>query len=340
MKNNFLTEAKYISLLSNTLTLFKNKGNNTYNFRCPICGDSKKDKLKTRGYIIHKEGTHFFKCHNCSASMHFDSFLKEVNPLLYGEFKLESISGNQPEEDKQRFKTDITKFGKRRNDKFAPLMELKKVSQLRYDHKAKVYVDKRKIENKFHHKLYYAPKFKEWINKHVPDKFANTTHDEGRLVIPFFDENGYVFAVQGRSLKPDSKIRYITVKFKDHDKIFGLERLNINRTFYICEGPIDSLFIPNCVAMAGSDTSSKYSTNSNAVFIYDNEPRSPEIVKKIERCISEDKKVVIWPDYIEEKDMNDMILAGIDSNDLKFIIKSQTFSGLKAKLEFTKWKKI
>ena len=337
--SNFLIESKYISLLSNSLLLFKNKGNNTYNFRCPICGDSKKDKLKTRGYIIHKEGTHFFKCHNCSASMHFSSFLKEINEVLYGEFRMECISGQDPE-DKQRFKTDITKFAKRRSDKFAPLKELKKISQLRYDHPAKEYVVKRKIDNKHHHRLYYVSKFKEWVNKHVPEKFEDTTHDEGRLIIPFFDENGYVFAVQGRSLKKDSKVRYISIMFQDLDKIYGLERLNPNRTFYICEGPIDSLFVPNCIAMAGADTSSKYSTNSNAVFIYDNEPRNPEIVRRMENCVFGDKKIVIWPDYIKEKDMNEMVINGIDTNDLKFIIKSHTFSGLKAKLELTKWKKI
>ena len=108
-------DTKYINLISNKLERFSKKSDNLYNFRCPICGDSKKDKFKARGYIVHKEGTHFFKCHNCSSSMHFDSFLKEINPVLYGEFRLESISGREPEE-KQRFATDITKFAKRRKN--------------------------------------------------------------------------------------------------------------------------------------------------------------------------------------------------------------------------------
>jgi hypothetical protein len=225
------------------------------------------------------------------------------------------------------FKTDITKFARKRHDKFGPLKALKKVSQLNYDHFAKEYVSKRMIPNLHHSTLYL-------------DKIGSKAKDEPRLVIPFLDENGYVFGVQGRALLKGNSLRYITIMFQDKDKIFGLERLNKNKIFFITEGPLDSLFIPNSIAMAGADTNSKYATDENAVFIYDNEPRNKDIVKRMEACIDKQQRLVIWPEDIKEKDINDIVVSGVDTEKLASIINSRIFSGLQAKLELNKWKKI
>ena len=339
MINTFWIESKYINMLSNKLDLFKNKGKDLYNFRCPICGDSERNKFKARGFIFAKEGTFLYKCHNCSVSTSFRNFLKDFDNTLYAEYLLET-KANANTAEPMSFKTDITKFARKRHDKFGPLKALKKVSQLNYDHFAKEYVSKRMIPNIHHSTLYFAPKFNAWINKFYPDKIGSKAKDEPRLVIPFLDENGYVFGVQGRALLKGNSLRYITIMFQDKDKIFGLDRLKENKIFFITEGPLDSLFLHNAIAMAGADTNSKYATNPNAVFIYDNEPRNKDIVKRMEACIDKQQKLVIWPEDINEKDINDIVVSGVDPEKLASIIESRIFSGLQAKLELNNWKKI
>lgn len=343
-------ESKYVNMLSNRLQLFKNKGNHLYNFRCPLCGDSEKNKFKARGYLFAKEGTHIYKCHNCGASIGFKALLKEIDQNLYREFLAEklresgkstSLTSSILQPDKLGFKTDMSKFSPKRHDKFGPLKSIKKISQLEPHHPAKQYVVDRLIPNPMHNKLYYAPKFNKWINEHWPGKLSKNSPEEPRLVIPFFDQNGYVFGVQGRSFKKNSTLRYITILFSEHEKVFGLERLDGNRTYFIVEGPIDSMFLRNGIAMAGADLKSKYTTNERAVFVYDNEPRSAEIIKRMESCITDGRKLVIWPDNIAEKDINDMVLAkSVDINRIDGMLKERTFTGLRAKLELNNWKRI
>ena len=56
----------------------KSCNNSEITFRCPICGDSKKNKLKKRGYFYRKTGT--FYCFNCGTSMTGYDFLKAICP--------------------------------------------------------------------------------------------------------------------------------------------------------------------------------------------------------------------------------------------------------------------
>ena len=76
------------------------------------------------------------------------------------------------------------------------------------------------------------------------------------------------------------------------------------------------------------------------VLIYDNEPRNKDICKQIDKCIEEHYSVVIWPEYIEEKDINDMILNGFSPDEIQDIISNNTFVNLRAKMEFINWKKV
>ena len=101
------------------------------------------------------------------------------------------------------------------------------------------------------------------------------------------------------------------------------------------------MFIDNCVATADSNLESILDTfdKSKVVLIYDNEPRNKEIVKKMEKSIDEHFNVVIWPKYITEKDVNDIIKSGFTQDELLDIIKDNTFQNLRAKMEFVNWKK-
>ena len=187
-------------------------------------------------------------------------------------------------------------------------------------------------------KFYYADKFKEYCNTLSP-KFESTTYDEPRIIIPLFYKKILV-GIQGRSLKfndPNS-VKYITVMINDDaPKIYGLDDVELDGFVYVTEGPFDSTFIHNSVAMCGADGDVGKWGISNPIWIYDNEPRNREIVSRIERTISKGDSVVIWPESISDKDINDMVMSGID---VQRVIKSNTHSGLEAKLKFNIWKKV
>ena len=146
-----------------------------------------------------------------------------------------------------------------------------------------------------------------------------------------------MFAAQGRAFGNETP-KYLTVKFQDQPKIFGLDRVDLSKRVYVVEGPLDSLFVKNCLAVAGADFGD-LPFRENATIILDNEPRSKEIIKRMEKLIEYNYELVIWPDNIKEKDINDMILSDSKLNILKIINKC-TFSGLEAKLKLANWKLI
>jgi hypothetical protein len=214
---------------------------------------------------------------------------------------------------------------------------LQDVASLNNEHPARQYLEKRRLPAEAFYTLYYVDKFKAWVNSQSPNYFESLKNDQPRIIIPLIDHDGKWFGIQGRSLAPKSVLRYITCIFdKDKTKLFGLDRINTDEEVYVTEGPFDSYFLPNAIAMCGSDVD--YSTfNYQFTFVYDNEPRNKEIVDKIIDTIDKGYSVVIFPKTIKEKDLNDMHLAG---HDVKQIVKSNTFQGAEAKVKLTFWKKV
>jgi hypothetical protein len=89
--------------------------------------------------------------------------------------------------------------------------------------------------------------------------------------------------------------------------------------------------------MCGSDVDIGSFGWGNYIYVFDNEPRNREIVNRIEKTINRGDKVIIWPTSIEQKDINDMVLTGLNIMD---VLKSNTYTGLEAKIKFNNWKKI
>ena len=338
-------DQKYIGILGVRLEQFKKKGKGLWNFRCPMCGDSSKDKLKARGYLFENKGDVLYKCHNCGIATGFSQLIDHVAPPLKREYVLEKFGtrnkskhSKQPEVSEDFFKTNKTPT-------FAdtPLKYLTSVDALAKDHPARLYVESRKIPSHQFNRLFYTDTFQEWTNTIVKNKFPNIVKDDGRLVIPFFDKQGKMMAFQGRTLDPNNKLRYITIKVtEDECKLFGIDRVDESKPVYVVEGPIDSLFIDNAIAMAGSDLSSTCHLNKETdfVIVMDNECRNVEIVKKIEAFINKGYSVCIWNDKIQQKDINDMVLSGMSLQEVSNEIKQRTFKGLQAKMALNKWKRV
>ena len=326
---------KYIGLISSRLEKFKRVKAGLYNFRCPYCGDSQKHKNKARGYIYQVKADYNFKCHNCGASRSFTYFLKDRDKPLYDQYVMEryssGLTGKSTVTPEPEFKFEKPKF--KSND---ICDELDKISALNKTHSARCYLVNRGIKEEDLRQFYYCPNFKEWTNKHKRT-FDSIKNDEARIIIPLRDSESNLFGYQGRSLDPKAKMRYITIMLKENlPKIYGLDRIEQDKTVYVVEGPFDSTFVKNSIAMCGSDSSLAHLKTCNIVYVYDNEPRNKEIVNRIEKCVRDDKRVVIWPNNIKQKDINDMVLAG---HDIMSILKNSTYSGLEGTLKLTHWKK-
>ena len=320
-----LVDSKYIGLISSRLQKFKRVKPNLYNFRCPICGDSQKNKSKTRGYLYAVKADINYKCHNCGASMTLSNFIKKIDPNIHKQYVFERFkdgkTGKGTVVEEPKFDFEIPKF--------SPKIDLPKASTNLH---AKKYLDNRKLNPD---KFYYTDNFKAWSNS-LKRTFDSVKYDEPRIIIPLFYKQTLV-GFQGRSLGP-SKVKYITVMINDEaPKIYGLDTIRKGSPVFVTEGPFDSTFIRNSIAMCGADGDVGKWGVSTPVWVYDNEPRSKEITTRISNTIDRGDKVVIWPNNLKEKDINDMVLAG---HSVQELLESNIYNGLKAKLQFNTWKRI
>ena len=329
-------DTKFVSLLAPKLERYTRKSEYLWNIRCPICGDSHKNKFKARGYIYRRKSDLFYTCHNCGSSLSFGNFLKTIDNSLYRQYQMERYKneshGNVP-------KPDFSELKKKPDFSKKLRIDLPSIEDLNVDHSAKLFVSKRKIPKDRWIDLYYANDFQQFVKTIFPEYDKKLIPEEPRIIIPFYDENKNLLGFQGRALSK-SKVRYITIKLsEDNLKIYGLERLDKTKKVYVCEGPIDSMFIDNCVAAMDATlyNVSLALGQLDYVFLYDNEPRNKDVCKHMKRTIELGKNICIWPKNIQEKDINDMVLAG---HSVQSIIDSNTFKDHRAMLEFTTWKKV
>jgi len=311
-------------MLSPRLDKFKKVRDNLFNFRCPYCGDSRKSQSKARGYFYRKKNDYFYRCHNCGKGTTFGKLLEYLDVEMYKEYIMERYKGDAPKTEQPEFNFEAPKF-----KKIDPKLEnLTPINKLNGGHPARQFVESRQLPEEFYSDLYLCPKFFEWSK-------IQSQQEHPRLVIPFRDESGEVFAAQGRAFGKESP-KYLTIKFQDKPKIFGLDRVDFAKRYYVVEGPLDSMFLDNCLAVAGADF--RYLPPGDTTIVLDNEPRSREIIKQMERLIHQEHELVIWPDTITQKDINDMVLAGV--KDIQQLINNNTFSGLEAKMKLAAWKRI
>lgn len=322
------------------------KGRN-WNFRCPICGDSKRSKSKKRGWVLWNNKTNgwVYYCHNCFYSNSFLNYLKEYHDGIYKEYLRETLFKRE-----NNGQSSINKLLEEQQEnqkqKTYNTLKLKTIHQLEKDHPAYQYFIKRKIPKKFFKYFYYVDEFKSWVNSKIPDKFENLEYDEPRIIIPFYTIERKIFAIAGRSLKKETNLRYITIKFSDHKKVFGLERVKFDKEIFVFEGQFDSIFMPNSIAMGGADLDIEYlselAPKENYVFVFDLENRNPEICKKIENVINAGFKICLLPKKYKKygKDINEMIINSLSTKRIYTVIQNNIFIGTKAKIKFNIWKNV
>jgi len=338
-------DSKYVRLLSHRLRNFKQKDNYLFNLSCPYCGDSQKNKTKARGYFFKKGNDLIYKCHNCGVGANIANFLKQVDGTLYKEYVLERYKSG--ETNNSRTANTTLNISPPRFDKVkkqAVFEHGEWLNALPSGHFCLEYAIKRQIPTTKWNKLLFTSHYKQFCDALIPNH-GKQILDDARLVIPFYDEYNELIAVSGRALETgDKTLRYVTIRTREsNDKlIYGLDKLDKSKPVKIVEGPIDSLFLSNCVASGDANLLlvSKNLPVREKILIYDNEPRNKEIVRMMADAIKSDEKVVIWPNTVKGKDINEMVMNGLSPDEIETIISSNTLSGLEAQTRFIFWKKV
>ena len=325
-------DVKYVNIISPFLQQFKKKGDFLWNFRCPYCGDSQKSRTKARGFVYRKKNDLFYKCHNCGVGTTLGKLIEHLDSKSYKDYIMERYkSGVKTVNKEPEFKFDEPVF--RSKDVCSTLNSLE---ELQDDHPARKIIDRRNLPISSYKDLFLCPEFYKFTNNLIPNKFPSLDGDHPRLLIPFRDEEGEIFAYQGRAFGNEQP-KYLTIKLQERDKIFGLDKIDKRKEVLVVEGPLDSLFLDNCIAVAGADVPN---LDCDFTVVFDNEPRNKELLKQIEKAINRGHKICLWPEQMKYKDINDMILGGHTKEEIQDLIKHNTYQGTTATLWFTKWRKI
>jgi hypothetical protein len=334
---------KYIGLLSSKLDRFVRKTDKLYNMRCPICGDSHKNKHKARGYLFEGDNGLFYKCHNCGFSGHLSKLIEQVDPHLYQQYQTETFAERHT--GRRVANTDYTPFFEPKKPTHkgeGRLLEYTvRVSDLPTSHPAVLYLQGRRIPESRWNDLFYAEDY-SLLEQLRPDVYEGRLLSDERIVIPFRNREGKLIGVQGRSIS-GSPTRYVTIRLTNDDPlIYGLESIDTMEPIYVVEGPIDSMFLPNAVACGGSDLmrAMRMLPKGMVTLVFDNQPRNKDLIKLVEKASRWGYSVFIWPNHIHSKDINDLILEGCTPDEITSLINTNTHNDLALRLAIRDWKKI
>lgn len=348
---SMITDLQYIERVRPYVGRFKPHGGERWNFRCPYCGDSKKEN-KARGWLYRKDDKILYNCFNCSVSTTLGKLLEYLDLQLYKEYRMsyyredQSFKSSNIELDSDDLDLDdLTDFFKSTTKSLpiydSALDKLVPISSLPVDHYVVKYIQSRKIPKNLWHLFYFTTKFKKYTNDLKPGKFDTLDRDHPRLVLPYFNEHGRMFAFAGRALNGEEP-KYFTIKLiEEEEKIYGRERLDYSKPIIVVEGQIDAVLLPNAISVSGSsfDTPFIRGISTNAILVPDNEPRNPQIVKLYKKYIASGFRVCMLPETFLHKDINDAVIAGLTSNDILQIIHENSYQGLEAELKFISWQK-
>ena len=330
-------DKKYLTILSSRFDAFKWKSNSIANCRCPICGDSKKKRSKMRGYWYPRGDSYWYSCHNCGLNYSLRNFVKIFDYALYEEYSMETyketVGVTQTPKKIEEPEFSSSQFTQ---TKISPYLSAKPLLSLKEDHPAYLYVLGRKIPFERLESLYYVPKFFKWASQ-WKEELSSIKNDHPRLIIPFKDKSGTDIGFSARCFGPEAN-KYIMMKFDPDSEVrlqYGMEQIDWTENIYCVEGPIDSMFIKNCVA---SCNAALHTVECADILIYDNQPRNHEVVSLMQKGVESGKGVVVWPDWFSHKDINEAVMKG--EEDIQNLIDEHTYYGLELKLRFSQWRKV
>lgn len=341
-------DSKYINLISVYLDQFKQQSSELFNFRCPICGDSKKNKFKRRGYLYAFDDVVAFRCHNCGAGMSLANLIKHFSVDLWKRYCFERFYNGEKRTPQQRAKDDAPSTPKpahENNNDESALSGWSSIAELPETHPAKRYVQGRRIPEVRHSGLYYTSDLRQLYRK-IPryvDRVPGLP--ETALLIPFFDDSLELTFIQARVLDPNAKKRYQTFQVKEGgSKLWGLDQVDWNKLVWVFEGPIDAMMVDNGIAVAGGSlpVEIKYlneKCHEGFVFVFDNDYKSNfEVFHHFRKSIEAGVPVVFFDKKFTYKDVNEAIQDGWTREGLLKYLRQHVKQGLEAQLALSEFK--
>lgn len=313
------------------------------NCRCPICGDSLKDIHKARFWAYpSKDGDSIrVHCFNCDADLWLRKYLQEYDEELYREYIMEKRK--EQVFNKPKAKVEISDKFKAKMPVIEKLAFCERLDKLPDDHPIVKYVQSRLIPRNRWDRLWFTMQWPALVNSIKPGTYKNETN-EPRLVIPIFNRNKEIESFQGRALRKDAPQKYITIKAHDEaTKIYGLDTTDDRHTVWVMEGPIDSLFVPNSIAITGGQLAlDVVPFKETRIWVMDAEARHPDTIKRMKRLIEAGERIVFWDKAPwPSKDINEMIKDdGATPEQILDYMKSNNEQGLMARMRFSKYAKI
>ena len=366
--NPQIIEKKYINLVSQHLENFTWKKETLANCRCCVCGDSATNKKRARGYFYLSKNRRFrFKCQNCSINWSAEDLIKYVSPAVHDEYRLEYLKEMGVNTRKHtpkptgmygqtKFVSGVVTNG--RTDIPKELETLTPITILPVFHSVYKYLKQdRLIPADKLERLYYTDNLQQFVAllahkyNHKIDDITEKYPCDARIIIPTVDRRGNLISLAARATpgNTQTKLRYITVKLDEFaSKIYGMDFADFSKPLHCVEGQIDSLYLPNCVAVGGSSLHMLESLlpdghNMDITYIHDNQPRNKEIVREVKKTIDSGCKVVIWESNSAMKygkDIGTMVEYGMSLDKLRWEVHRRTFSEIEAQIEFGKWAKV
>lgn len=297
------------------------KYQNVFNAECPICREGKSAGRSRRlFYFPHKQ---YFYCHNCVQSWRPFEWVKEVTGWTFPEI----VSKNREKEQVLQVKplVSTTKQAK-------PLVQVPDLPENSIDltdpTQTSFYQNNKYIKLA----LDYCEKRRLFTATNTCKRFYLSLEDKvhkNRLVIPFISNNNKINCYQTRALTENQFPKYLT-KFGEKE-LFGVNNIEEQIPYvFIFEGPIDSMFVKNGLAMASlAPTGHQLQQINNLIgyeqiWVFDNDKNNKQTHKKIEKYVSEGKKIFIWPkEFSKFKDFNE-ICCSLELNEIpwKFVVKN------------------
>ena len=323
--------------------LLKSHGGNKFSYRCPVCGDSQKSKVKRRGFAEKhrtKDILHCY-CHNCNFSGSLSYLLKQINQSLFQDYcktRIEEKIKSKPID----WVAAVEETKRIVLKKELVLEESELLQNATKVPEALEYLLSRKVLKNLCPEIYYTKFFKTFINTYIGGKYANTQNDTPRIVFPILSRSRKLLGYQGRAISPSERLRYLTVKLEDSATLcYGMERLDENFPVYFVEGIFDALSIENGIAMLSSALNMTFveeNFKSDSVWIFDNERRNKEILCNYKAIANlDDYGIFFWPSQ-EFKDLNEMRMKYTRDEIMETVRENTVYGKLMKKIKLAAWK--
>jgi len=285
---------------------------------CPYCGDSHTDDTKKRGNIYWD--TLQYHCYNCSHHTNLYSFLRDHDVRLPN-------TGDS---------FDVIDYIKT-NERSVKKIETIKHSVFSKADELAIPIDKFKS---FFKAKEITPgdwiwfKLKERLLHHMSDQFLYSERDQ-KLWILNLTPTGNILSVQSRRMKGKGS-RYLTydlpklyqemnieinidedvlVSISKVSTLFGIMQVNFQRDVTIFEGPLDSKFMTNSLALATAGRSTnEFDEMATVRYMFDNDKTGKE---KMAEKLKKGRPVFMWSKFLKEneldtyniKDLNDLMIV-------------------------------